>query len=140
MVEGEVAREGKPNGHNGKPLHGGITMQKKTKSYALFLKNQWMQFQIKNLAQHGSMLLQDYTQLIELCDQSIIVDKDKLNEFYMHNLTLTNMNIWDHSEKLGDMQPMALASWMTHDEARVDEEKKVMQMMKRSHYISGRSR
>ncbi len=28
MVEGEVAREGKPNGHNGKPLQGGITMQK----------------------------------------------------------------------------------------------------------------
>ncbi len=58
----------------------------------------------------------------------------------MHNLTLTNMNIWDHSEKLGDMQPMALASWMTHDEARVDEEKKVMQRIKRSHYISGWSR
>jgi len=26
-----------------------------SKSYALFLKEQWLQFQIKTLAQHGSM-------------------------------------------------------------------------------------
>lgn len=45
----------------------------------------------------------------------------------MHNLTLTNMNIWDPNPKLGDMQLMALASWMTREEDRVEEVKKVME-------------
>ena len=31
-----------------------------TKSYALYLKEQWLQFQIKTLAQRGTMLFQDY--------------------------------------------------------------------------------
>jgi len=36
------------------------------------------------------------------------------------------MNVWDTNEKLGDLQHMALASWMIHEEARVEEVKKVM--------------
>jgi len=48
------------------------------KSYALFLKNQWLQFQIKTLAQHGTMPFQDYKQFIELCDKSSLEDKAKL--------------------------------------------------------------
>jgi len=44
----------------------------------------------------------------------------------MHNLTLTDINVLDPNAKLGDLQLMALASWMSHEEARAEEVKKVM--------------
>lgn len=96
-------------------------------SYALFLKKQWLQFQIKTLAQYGSFPFQDYRQFIEFCNQTNMEDMEKLVEFYVHNLTLENMNFWDPNSRLGDMHLMALASWMTHEETRVEEVKKVME-------------
>lgn len=53
-------------------------------------------------------------------------DKAKLANFYIQNLTLKNMNFWDPNTRLGDMQLMALASWMTHEETRDEEVKRVM--------------
>lgn len=54
----------------------------------------------------------------------------------MHNLTLTDMNVLDPNVKLGDLQLMALESWMTHEEARAKEVKKVMKKQaKESLYI-----
>jgi len=47
-------------------------------------------------------------------------------EFYLHNLALTDLNVWDPNAKLGDLQLMALASWMNHEEERAIEMKKVM--------------
>ena len=44
----------------------------------------------------------------------------------MHSLVLIDINIWDPNSRLGDMQLMALASWISNEEARVEEEKKVM--------------
>jgi len=43
-----------------------------SKSYALYPKHQWIQFDIKTLAQQGTMPFQDYRQFIELCDQSTL--------------------------------------------------------------------
>ena len=45
----------------------------------------------------------------------------------MHNLTVTNMNFWDPNSRLGDMQLMALGSWMTHEETIIEEVKRVME-------------
>lgn len=45
----------------------------------------------------------------------------------MHNLTLTDMNIWDPNENFGDMQLISLASWMTHEEVRTKELNKLME-------------
>ena len=53
-------------------------------------------------------------------------DKEKLVEFYTLNLTLTNMIFWDPNARLGDMQLMALASKMTHEETGVREMKRVI--------------
>lgn len=39
---------------------------------------------------------------------------------------LTNMNFLDFNSKIGDVQLMELASWLTHEEIRVEEVKKVM--------------
>ena len=64
------------------------------------------------------MPFQDYKKFIELCDQSILEDKAKIYEFYLHSLALTDLNVWDPNPKLGDLQLMALASWMSHEEAR----------------------
>lgn len=50
------------------------------------------------------MPFQDYKKLIELCEKSSIEDKAKLAEFYLHNLTLTDMNVWDPNAKLGDLE------------------------------------
>jgi len=47
-------------------------------------------------------------------------EKEKLVEFYIHNLTLTDMNIWDPNARLGDTQLMALVSWITHEEERFE--------------------
>ena len=91
------------------------------KSYALYLKYQWLQFQIKALAQQGIMPFQDYRKFNELCDKRSLEDKAKISEFYLHNLALTYLNVWDPNPKLQDLQMMALASWMSHEEARAKE-------------------
>ena len=72
------------------------------------------------------MPFHNYKQFIDFCNHSSIEDKAKLAEFYMHNLVLSNLNIWDGNSRLGDMKLMALASWMTNEEAREKEVKKVM--------------
>lgn len=54
-------------------------------------------------------------------------DKTRLVGFYTHNLTLTNMNFMDPNARLGDTQLTALASWMTHEEVRDEEVKRVME-------------
>jgi len=46
-----------------------------SKSYALYLKDQRMQFQIKTLAQQGTMPFQGYRKFIELFDKSTLEDK-----------------------------------------------------------------
>jgi len=37
------------------------------------------------------------------------------------------MNFWDPNSRLGDMQLMALGSWMTHEETIIEEVKRVME-------------
>ena len=88
------------------------------KSYALYLREQWLQFQIKTLAQRGIMPFRDYRQFNDLCDQSTLEDRAKMAEFYLHNMAFTYMNDWDPNVKLGDLQLMALSSWMNHEESR----------------------
>jgi len=63
------------------------------KSYDIYLRKQWLQFQIKALAQRGTMPFQDYRQFIDLCDQSALEDMAKMAKFYFHNMALTDMNI-----------------------------------------------
>jgi len=41
------------------------------------------------------MPFQDYKQFMDLCDQSTSEDKEKMAEFYLHNMALTDMNVWD---------------------------------------------
>ena len=47
-------------------------------------------------------------------------------KFYLHNMALTDMNVWDTNAELGDLQLMALASWMNHEESRVAEMKRIL--------------
>ena len=58
--------------------------------------------------------------------QANIVDQEKMKIFYMHNFVLTNMEIWDPNPTMGDMQLMALASWMVNEDTRAKEIGKVM--------------
>jgi len=80
------------------------------KSYALYPKDQWLQFQINTLAQRGTIPFQNYHQFMDLCDSSSTEDKAKLSEFYLYNLAIPNMNLWDPNASLGDVQLMAMAS------------------------------
>ena len=82
------------------------------------------------------MHLQDYRQFIDLCDQSTLEDRDKISEFYLHNLALTDLNVWDPNSKLGDLQLMALASWMNHEEARATKMKKIMEREETKHLMT----
>jgi len=63
---------------------------------------------------------------MDLCDSSSAEDKAKLSEFYLHDLALPNMNPWDPNATLGDVQLMAMASWLNHEESRVAEIRNVM--------------
>ena len=47
-------------------------------------------------------------------------------EFYLHNMALTNMNIWDPNAELGDLQLMALALSMNHEKSRAAEMKRIL--------------
>lgn len=44
----------------------------------------------------------------------------------MHNMALTDMNLWDPNVVLGDLQLMAMASWMSHEDNRAVEIQKMM--------------
>jgi len=76
------------------------------------------------------MPFQDYKQFTDLCDQSSAEDKAKIAESYFHNLALTDMKLWDPNASLGDLQLMAMASWMNHEEKRAAEIKKLMEKEK----------
>ena len=73
------------------------------RSYALYLKDQCLHFQINTLAQRGTIPFQDYGQFMHLCDNSSAEDKAKLAEFYSHNMALTDMNLWDPNATLGEL-------------------------------------
>ena len=72
------------------------------------------------------MSFQDYKQCMDLCDQGTSEDKEKMAEFYLHSMALTDMNLWDPNAKLRDLQLMAMASWMNHEELRVAEMKQLL--------------
>jgi len=72
------------------------------------------------------MPFQDCSQFIDLCDQSTLEDRAKMAEFYLHNMALTDMNVWDPNAELGDLQLMALASWLNHEESRATEMKRIL--------------
>ncbi len=95
-----------------------LQCRKPTKSHALYIKDQWLQFQINTLAQRGTIPFQNYHKFMALCESSSANDKAKLSKFYLHNLALPNMNLWDPNATLGDVQLMAMASWLNHEEKR----------------------
>ena len=47
-------------------------------------------------------------------------------ELYLHNMALIEMNVWDPNARLGDLQLMAMASWVNHEELRVAEIRRLM--------------
>jgi len=73
------------------------------------------------------MPFQDHRKFIDLCDQSTLEDKANISKFYLHNLALIDLNVWDPNPKLGDLQLMALASWMSHEEVRCKEVKRELE-------------
>ena len=103
-----------------------IQCRQPDKSYGLYLRDQWLQFQINALVQRGISQLQDPQQFTALCNNSSSEDKAKLSEFYLHNLAPPNVTTWDHNTVVGDMQFMAFASWLNHEEKRAAEVKEVM--------------
>lgn len=104
-----------------------LQCRKPARSYALYLKDQWLQFQINRLAQRGTTPFQDYGQFMHLCDNSSTEDKAKLAEFYLHNMALPDMNLWDPNAALGDLHLMAMASWFSHEEKRAVEIQKIIE-------------
>jgi len=85
-----------------------------------------MHFNIKILAQYGSLPFQNYKTFIGFYHKFSMEDRARKVEFYMHNLILTDVKLYDPNYRMVDVQLMALASWMTHEEARVEETKRAM--------------
>ena len=63
---------------------------------------------------------------MDLCDQRTSEDKEKMEYFYLHNMALTDMNVWDPNARLGDLKLMAMASLMNHEDLRATEIKILM--------------
>ena len=103
-----------------------IQCRQPAKSYGLYLKDQWLQFQINTLAQRGISQLQDPQQFTEVCSTSSSEDRANLAEFYLHNLALPNEVSWDPNTALGDMQLMGFASWLNHEDKRAAKAKEIM--------------
>ena len=55
-----------------------------------------------------------------------MVDQEKMAEFYVHKLVLTNLVTWDPNSTMGDMKLKALTSWMKNEDTRAKEIWKVM--------------
>lgn len=89
-----------------------------------------MQLNKMTLAWYGSLPFQYYREFIEFFKKESMEDRAKLAGFYLRNLILTNINFWDPSLRLGDMQLMALASWLTHEETKVEEVERVIRKEK----------
>ena len=58
-----------------------LQCRQSTKSYGLYLRDQWLQFQINTLAQRGISQIQNPQQFMDLCNNSSLEDKAKLSEF-----------------------------------------------------------
>jgi len=63
---------------------------------------------------------------MDLCDQSTSEDKGKMAEFYLHNMAITDMSVWNPNARLGYLQLMAMASWMNHEYLRATEIRRLM--------------
>lgn len=63
---------------------------------------------------------------MHLCDNSSAKNRAKLAEFYLHNMALPDMNLWDLNAALGDLQLMAMASWLNHEDKRAVEIQRIM--------------
>jgi len=72
------------------------------------------------------MPFQDYRQFIDLYDQSTLEDRANIYEFYLHNMALIDMNVWDPSVKIGDLHLMDFSSWMNHEDAMATEMKQIL--------------
>jgi len=72
------------------------------------------------------MPFQDYRQFIELCEKINHEDKAKLFEFYLHNLALIELNVWNPNAKLGDLQLMAHAPCMIYEDVRAENVKRII--------------
>jgi len=48
-------------------------------------------------------------------------ERYKLCEFYLHNLIFPHPYNWNHNPYVGDVQLMAFASWLRHEEMRAEE-------------------
>jgi len=64
---------------------------------------------------------------MDICEHNSAGDKAKLVEFYLHNMALIDMNLWDPNAVLGDLQLMAMASWMIHEEKKAAKIQKMME-------------
>jgi hypothetical protein len=51
-------------------------------------------------------------------------ERARLCEFYLHNLILPHPYNWNPNPYVGDVQLMAFASWLRHEEMRAEEFKK----------------
>lgn len=58
---------------------------------------------------------------MHLCDNTSADDRAKLADFYLQNMALPDMNLWDPNATLGDLQLMAMASWLSHEDKRAME-------------------
>ena len=75
----------------------------------------------------------DCRQFMDFYKKANMVDQEKMVEFYVHNLVLTNIDTWDPNSTMGDMQLMALASWIMNEDTREKEIRRVMRRINREH-------
>jgi hypothetical protein len=84
----------------------------------LFLKEQWYKFQITNLAQQANPTNETPKSFVEVYQDCNIEEKDRLCEFYLHNLVFFHPYKWIPNPYVGDVKIMDFSSWLRHEELK----------------------
>jgi hypothetical protein len=84
----------------------------------LFLKEQWHKNQIANLAQLVRYNLDTPKDFLDAYQDYNMEEKERMCEFYLHNIILPHPYKWNPNPYVGDVQIMALAYWLRHEEMR----------------------
>lgn len=87
--------KGRPIGSYGKFIHGGNSMQDASKVICLISWRRMDGVLDKNPSTKRNYSFLYYMQVIKLCDQITLEDREKISKLYLHNFSLTYLNLWE---------------------------------------------
>jgi hypothetical protein len=86
-----------------------------TRTYTMFLKEQWHKKQIEHLAKLVKFNLDTPKDLLDAYQGCNMRERARLYELYLHNLILPHPYNWNLNPYVGDFQLISFTSWLRHE-------------------------